>query len=467
MRNSVMHSRRANRNDLQHLWQNVRLFAVCSLTPTLMLLGGCGGGGGDNSSSAKPASTTGGATGNSSEVVDIEALSTTSNAFYLSVDERITSDAYINELTGGTTTAAWNLKSSAALTPGMKITFFGQGIGCPLSLKDGPVSSGSAGDFALAVQRTGVPAEATLSSTRWTPSRDTSNCSSSAANEAGPHWIYFNPASSSGAIAEYTHAGPGAGGIVLEPYGVAGADGAGANSYITSSFVGFRMKWWAADAITPWSSADGVARFVSTQSVGSYKAPSSASGTIQVKQQLIVSLINTDCQKNIASLGGPCQIQYVLNTAIMRGGVSDWSSYWPVAEASVWYDPVQGGMPIVASQLPAKGGVSSEVTSGLAVLSSQAGATQHMNFNRQNFDARVTFDQLKNAIKIVAAKKAGVSVDVLTDTMVENAWGASWNDPSSWVLVSTSVGQEVYNSAFNNVESYIGGGFSTIYVGPK
>ena len=59
-----------------------------------------------------------------------------------------------------------------------------------------------------------------------------------------------------------------------------------------------------------------------------------------------------------------------------------------------------------------------------------------------------------------------VDVSKVGDSDVAAMWGSAWNDRDSWVLLSSFVGQEVYNpDGARRVQ--IAGGFRDLYVGPQ
>jgi hypothetical protein len=82
------------------------------------------------------------------------------------------------------------------------------------------------------------------------------------------------------------------------------------------------------------------------------------------------------------------------------------------------------------------------------------------------FDVRIPFADLQNAARIVAARKFGVAPAAVTDAQMAAHWGAAWGEPGQWVLLSSEVGQEVYNP-YPGKQAYIGGSFSRLYVGPQ
>lgn len=441
-------------------WGTTALF-VAALTA-------CGGGGGGGSATTETPAGTGGTT---SGAVTIDALQTTLPAFNLQVSDSFTLDQTVSDLTaGGDLAAGWNLKSAAAaLRPGMKVAFFGRATGCDSTLIDGPTSAGTDSELATIASRTGVSRTATPSTMRWTPQGVSGSCDSSNATRTGPSWVYVNPSASGGALGLYTQSGPTSEGTTpfLSPLGADGADGNGSNRHIIGTFVGFRRPWWSSTALQPWTDSSSSARVVSAQSVNAYQVATDVSAINQVKQQVIVSVINKACQQNRSAVIGPCQMQYLFNTVTMRGDVTDWEAYSPATQGRIWFDPVQGSTPIVAGLIPTSGKTVVDNESGLALYSSKGGGTQHATFTAQNFDLRVSFDQLVNAVRIIAAKRTDVAVASVTDEQVASVWGTSWNDPSQWVFVAASVGQELYNEAQDSRQIYIGGGIKSLYVGPQ
>jgi len=112
----------------------------------------------------------------------------------------------------------------------------------------------------------------------------------------------------------------------------------------------------------------------------------------------------------------------------------------------------------------AKGQSVTDKDSHLPIFTSQGAATQHAAFKDQNFDLRVSFDQLANVMRIVVARKLGVSPAQVGDGDLAATWGARWNDPDAWVLLNSEVGQEVYNPLTDRT-AYLGGSFKQLYVG--
>lgn len=434
-------------------------------TLTLAALAACGGGGGADTTVSAPGETP--QSGGTDLVID--ALPTGTHALQLAVSSAWGSGDYQRGLLGGATVAGWNLRDPAVtMTPGMKIAFFGVSDDCAADAANGPVSGGVDAEFSAAQARTGMAADAVTSATRWTPSGSTPACGATAQDRTGPNWIFLNPSDTSGGIGMFTQGGLDTAGQkpFLTTTSPAGIDGTGYNANGLANFVAFRQAWNSDTAIRPWlSSTDQVAvdaRVVSHQSMGSADVGVNDGTTVQVKQQIMVSLINTECQKGVQR---PCQIQYLFNTAAVRAGVTDWEAQSPSAQGKVWFDRAQAGLPIVAGLVPAKGGAVSDVETGLPLYRSAGAATQHGAFFNQPFDLRISFGELQNAARIVAARQLGIAASAVTDEQMATRWSAQWNQPQAWTLVSSTFGHEIYNGAATTRHSHIAGGFRDLYVG--
>jgi hypothetical protein len=439
--------------------------------------GGTGGGSGNTDTSgttSQPTETPGSTGGGTVDTpVVIEALPTGTRALNLVVDEHMMEPGNLLSLTGGGLQTGWNPKDPrTGLAPGMKVAFYGRANGCTATAANGPVTNGTDADFAAASSLTNLSTAAVASTTRWMPLGASASCDASTQTRSGPNQVFINASAQDGAIGLYTPIGPQTDGEppFFSAFDSGGVDGSGYNANGLSTFVGFRQAWNAADAIRPWvhsqTGLSGNARVVSRQSIGSLETGSGNGQTVQLKQQIIVSLINTTCKKEGVSVSGPCQIQYLFNTAIARAGVTDWESYQPAQTGRVWYDKVQGSMPIVAGLVPAAGKSVTDSSSGLPLYSSAGATSQHGTFKQLDFDLRISFEELKNAARIIAAAKLDASATNLSEADMQLVWGSQWDDPTRWTLVASMVGQESYSTAFKSQRAWIGGGFSSLYVGP-
>ncbi|MBQ0943102.1 hypothetical protein KAK07_07120 [Ideonella sp. 4Y16] len=435
-------------------------------------LSACGGGGGGSSTDTggnvdQPQGGGGGTT-------TIDALSSGTGVFHFKVGATLATDTGLKGATGGSTYAAWNPASSnKLLSAGLKVTFFGKASGCPTT-RDGPVGAGEARDLGVAAAAAAISSSASTL-WRWAPSGQSSGCNSASKVLSGPSITYLNPTDTTGGLAMYTHAGPrsdGSNGLV-DAYGSDGQDGKGSNAHIIGTFSSFRQNWSSSSAIKPWvglksTAQQAAARVVATLGVGAADLGADVTGqTIQAKQQIDVSFINTQCMAEGYSAKRPCQLQYLFNTAIYRYGVTDWSSVGWFQEGSVWFDPAQGGVPVIDGPVKASGQTVVDGTSGLALFSSKGDATQHGSFSGKTFDLRISFTQLQNVLRVISGRKAGVAPADVSDDLLAADWGTRWNDPSAWALLSTAVGQEIYNPESQQRTVSIGGNLKQLYVAPQ
>jgi hypothetical protein len=453
-------------------------------TAVLALLAACGGGGaggaagtlpteGSQGSSAGSGSDAGSHAGTSppaaAQPVAIAPVVDSPEGFALKVDAHTGDEATLDHFAGGPLFAAWNpTGASDVLQPGMKVMFFGSAAGCQAPVTAGPVARGDDGAYASAATRATLAA-ATPTTPRWAPAAAAGQCDAALAGANGPSMVQVDARDAGGAIGLYTDGGLQDDGSTpfLAPWGDAGQDGQGANAHILGTFVAFRQDWHAADPIQPWL-LDPTARIVSTQTVGATATGDAArpSEFVQVKQQMAVTFLNLQCARTIISPATPCQIQYLLNTALLRTGVSDWSQVAWANAGGVMFDPGQGGIPVITGPVRGPGLATSDAASGLELFSSQGNPTQHAAFTDVGFDVRLPFDDLMNAARIVAGRKQAVAPDAVDDAAMAALWGAGWADPSQWVLLSAEVGQEVYNP-YPAKQAWIGGSFSQLAVGPQ
>lgn len=396
------------------------------------------------------------------------ALDTGLDSFLFRPDARFASLSELEKLMdGGNLFAAWNPSNpQTVLRPGMKVMFFGAAQGCAAST-EGPLTTVSAARLSELASLTALPASASPEGLRWTPSGNAADCSTETQARSGGSAVYLNPDNGAGAVALLTTSGPQSDGQVpfLGPYSASGQNGQGANAHITGSFVNFRSNWAKADPLQPWLNGRK-ARIQSVQSLGNVRLEAGTGVTVQVKQQVSATFLNPTCLQELGGLGKPCQVQYLLNTGIHRSGVSDWSTVPWFQKGDVWYDPAQGGIPIVDGPIFASGQSTVETQSGRGLFTSQGSSTQHKAFAGRTFDVTISFEQLDTALRLTTAKAAGVGLAAVNAAQLQAQWGSRWSDPSAWVLLSTDVGQEVYNpDPTRRVE--IGGGFSSLYVGPQ
>lgn len=445
--------------------------AVVMVAVAALTLSACGGGGGaaaDDRQSNLPPDRAPAAL----PTVTLAPLRSGANVFAFSAAGAGTSVAELDALGGGPLLAQWNPRDPAtALAPGMKVSFFGHASDCVDGASNGPTSAGLPQDYADTALLTAVPLASDAAALRWIPQAQHAGCNAATRGRTGPSWVHLNPDATQGGVAMFTRSGPLAdsNNPFFEAYDAGGVDGHGLNSNGLGSFVAFRRPWWEAQAVRPFAASGGgvsEARVVAEQSVGSAELGSGAAAdTVQVKQQVAVEFINTECQRSGSGASGPCFVQYLFNTATYRAGVSDWASHTPPEIGWVWFDADQGQAPIIEGHLPTAGLVVRESGSALPLFTSQGHPTQHGAFTRLGFDVRISFEQLANALRLVTARQLGIANGSVRDDQLVAMWGARWNDPSVWTLVHAGVGQEVYNNAHAQRRAWIGGALHKLYVG--
>lgn len=436
---------------------------MASFLAAALLVTACGGGGGG---SEAPPPTGGGEQPQDNGASTGPTPHDGPNALFFRPTAALAAEGAIDKVSGGNGLfAAWNPRDpKTALKPGMKVMFFGAATGCATGTQ-GPLARLSDQNLDTLSGLTLLPASATPAALRWTPAGDAEGCDANARTKAGASAVYLNADDSAGAVGMLTTSGRQDDGSApfFGPYGSAGQNGSGANAHITGTFVNFRQAWSAADPLQPWAGS-AVARVRSVQSMGAVQLDTVGGVAVQAKQQMMATFLNRDCLKELA--GRPCQIQYLFNTAIARSGVTDWSTVSWFRNGGVWFDPAQGGIPIVDGPIFAPGKTTSDDESGLPLFVSQGSSTQHQAFSGRTFDVTVSFEQLRNVLRITTARTLQATPGAVTDAQIAAAWGTRWNDRNAWVLLSGHVGQEVYNPNGER-KVQIGGGFRSLYVGPQ
>lgn len=359
--------------------------------------------------------------------------------------------------------AVWNARDpKAVLAPGMKVLFFGSAEGCRADVTEGPVNGRGNPRLAQALQLTGV--EVGPASMAWSPSGATEQCDELARGRAGDSFVILEP-SARGGVGLFTYTGRDADGRqpFFQPFAAAGQNATDANAHIAGTFVAMRFAWQGPERITPWAS--GVLELRSVQSVvRAVVTPGGAGEVVQAKQQVNLTVINRACFRAFGGPGKLCQVQYLLNTAVMRAGVKDWDAEKWFRDASVWFDPAQGGMPIVHGPVPAAGKMAVDAASRLDLYSSAGAASQHAEFSDQTFVVRITQAQLHNALRVATAARLKRPAAAVGDAELAAEFGTRWNDAAEWSLLSVDVGQEVHNPTRER-RAFIGGNFRLLQVG--
>ncbi|HJV61818.1 MAG TPA: hypothetical protein VJ743_12795 [Albitalea sp.] len=439
---------------------------AASLLAIALLVSACGGGGGagagtDSTPEAGGSGEQAQDNGNSTGPTPQDGP----DALYFRPSAALAAAGALDKVSGGNALfAAWNPKDpNTALKPGMKIMFFGSAQGCAAGA-EGPLTSLADSRLAAVAGLTSMPHAAALPALRWTPAGATAGCGAEAQGRSGASAVFLNADDAGGAVGMLTTSGKQDDGNApfFGPFGAGGQNGAGANAHITGTFVNFRQAWGVADPLQPWT-GHAVARVRSVQSMGAVQLDT-AGEAVQAKQQMMATFLNTTCIRTLT--GQPCQLQYLFNTAIARSGVSDWSQVSWFKDGDVWFDPAQGGIPIVDGPIYASGQMTTDSKTRLPLFVSQGSATQHQAFAGRTFDVTISFEQLQNVLRIVTARQLSVDLASVSEAQIASVWGSAWNDRNAWVLLAGHVGQEVYNPS-SAYKVQIGGGFKSLFVGPQ
>jgi hypothetical protein len=373
-------------------------------------------------------------------------------------------------LASGKVLAAWNpTDPKAVLAPGLKVMFFGHPAGCRAGTANGPTVSAGNPRLAHAEELTGVKPGA--EGWTWSPGGDTPDCETGVHKQAGDSFVVVNRQPGKGGIGLFTYTGRDAGGRdpFFQQFDAGGQNGQGANAHINGTFVVFRFGWQGKDRIVPWGGAGADAQpalvLRSLQSVVRVAVtPGSNREVVQAKQQMTFTVINRECFRTIGGPGRLCQVQYLMNTAVYRAGVIDWDAEKWFRDATVWFDPAQGGMPIVHGPVPEAGRTAQDASSRADLYTSLGAPTQHREFEDQAFAVRVSFAQLKNALRVATAARLKRQPSEITDAELRNEFGARWDDPAEWALLSVDFSQEVYNPSRER-RAFIGGRLTDLTVG--
>lgn len=386
-------------------------------------------------------------------------------AFWFEVTPALDAPGALDALAGGQQMlAAWNpATNSTTLAPGMKVLFFGAARNCQAGTQ-GPTTAPDATHQARLAALTGVAAANANAALQWAPSADTPACAEPERSERGASGVYLNTSTGEMAIATSSGQQPDGQLPFFGPYPQGGQNGQGDNAHITGTFVNFRHAAWQGDPLQPWAGGTQ-ARLMSRQRMQTARVDGAAAGvTVQVKQQMMATFYNTACHAALPT--APCQVQYLMDTAVVRAGISDWSQVSWFRTGKVWFDPVQRGIPIVSGPIKAAGVATVDAERGLPLWTSQGSASRHEPFTNTNFDVTVSFEQLKSVMRITTARQSGIAPDQVQDADIAGLWGPAWSDPAAWALLTANVAQEVYNPE-PQLRAEIGGAVQQLYAGPQ
>lgn len=382
-----------------------------------------------------------------------------------------------DDIRAGRVFSAWNARNAkGGLAPGVKVMFFGRADACERDAVNGPTVATGNPRLQQSLELTGIDYDGAGGLT-WTPSGDTDQCSPAARRKAGDSFVHLNPDPKRGGVALFTYTGrdtdtgrdP-----FFHPFEATGQHGGGANAHISGTFFAIRFASEGQDAIAPWSGQpagrEPALVFSSQQSVVRAEVPSpklvSPEAGTQVKQQMIFTLMQRDCWRTLGrSQGKLCQIQYLLNLAVYRTGVEDWSTVPWFRDAGVQFDPAQNSVAVVHGPVPRQGRDAVDGASGLPLYTSLGAPSQHAEFRDKRFSVRVTLEQLRNALRVATAARLRKAARDVTPREIAAEFGDRWADADSWALLSVNIGQEVYNRDRTR-RAFIAGNFRDLMVGP-
>ncbi len=377
--------------------------------------------------------------------------------------------------------SSWNAKNPIAVhKPGMKVMFFGHAEGCDLDTKNGPVTNTGNPNFIQAAQLTGIPLAAEGMGQRWSPSGNVSQCDEKVRNQVGETFVHVNEDSLKGGIGIFTSTGsrkPGEHAFFdvfdmggQSGTGKGGRNGKGPNAYTEGTFVTFVFDWQKGVAVQPWtgdSQSKSIFEVRTVQSVVKSPENNSLSSTnsepIQAKQQIVVSLVNRNCINSNLKDRNKCNIKYLFNLAVYRPGVKNWDNVSWFNAAGIFFDPSQGGVPIVNGPIGDRGVITLEKASGLELYTSLGEPSQHENFNNKEFRIQISFEQFKNVLKLVVSKALKKPLTKVTPEDMEVIYSNKWNDHNEWFLALTNVSQEVHNP-YSDISAQLGGAIGEIEI---
>jgi len=364
----------------------------------------------------------------------------------------LTSLAQLNSF-GSPLLAAWNPSPANVVAgPGMQILMFGTPVAsCPAGT-EGPMSSFP--DSVLTSDGYPGHTSAVPVDMRFEPT-PMAACSTAAAGDSGPGAVFFD-----GSKVWFYTASLGNPTNLLMPFSQAGQNGQGANANITNSSVNYRLPY-PGSTVQPWAS-NGRARLATLAQVVNIQAQD-ATALTQTKQEMSIYVINSAC--TVSNSTALCQLQYQFSIALVESDIPDWTSTSAYQYPQFFVDPAQGSLPVVDVHLiPAAGVTVTNGPSGLPLFTSRGQPTQHASFASTQFEIEIDFSQFENAIRIVSALTLGQPVGTDTDcAQCVQVFGASWSDPTSWLLLQLTSYHEIYDASRKSGQ--ILGNYSWLYGG--
>lgn len=371
--------------------------------------------------------------------------------------------------------AVWNPKASdkkgQLLKPGLKIIFWGHGVGCESTMSSGPVTTNAEWLFKQAEKKTGIPIDQKHLDHRWAPTGG-EGCSTDSRKLVGPSFVHINEISNHAGIGIFSSSGGSdPDNEFFRQIDKRGQNNAGHNQDIQGTFVVFRFEQKGKNIYFPFGKSKNLSNgktlvIDSIQNVESFNVPSSADHNSkapnQVKQQIALTFLNDDCfaKRDSKSL---CQLKYLFHTAVFREGVSDWEKELWFDKATLLLDPAQNGIPVLHGPIKAIGvNTLSKDNKTLDVWKSLGSKTLHTEFEPTRFVIEINYGQFISALMLSSARLNNTSANSISKEVMVRAFGKSWDIPASWRLLDISVAQEVHNNSIK--ASWIGGGVASLSV---
>ena len=343
-------------------------------------------------------------------------------------------------------TAYWNPAPGKISRPGFHIAFWGSAEGCSKPVLNGPTARNVQVEPKKPGSQIGPLVFQGKSASRvYTPVPDVSLCAPDSTVGLTPRsYVAIDESGNSGeGIKLFSYAGKDkrATGFAFLPHPSTGGR-AGANADIIGTFTTFRFAA-GGNPVRPWAD-DGSLNIQTVQGVTSAQVAEDSPPDTQVKQQIIVTFINQPCLKSVANSPTKCHLQMLFNTAILRQGLKDWRDRPQFKDAAVFFDPAQGGIPVLRGHLGDKGEPTSlNDKSGKTFVAWKSAGTATFNGKggQGNFALSMTFDQFLKILDHIASSEKRTPV---TDG-IARLYGDRWNDPNAWSLLSVRFAQEVHN----------------------
>jgi len=220
------------------------------------------------------------------------------------------------------------------------------------------------------------------------------------------------------------------------------------NKHISAMYGTIYMAPWRTTHMKPWSApcngngCDDKVRVAIITNHEVKKTVMEDKRKMQLQQNMAVTFLQKECFRKYGNRKS-CQVQVDLTT--LQVGVH--SSGEIVIEK---HDAAQGGIPWIAGSFKSAGVSSIIPETRQSAWTSWGSATKKGSFGNTRFQAEISWNQFKNILNNVSGYNP-VSL-----------FGKGWTNKNNWILLSVSMGQEVYNST--EKRAYIGGNVKKVHI---